>query len=57
MNTEQIPESDSFSWNRERSAEEIGDFISRKLAKFEVISNELELVRIESQQSLFRRFV
>ena len=43
MKTEQTPETDFFSWNRERSAEEISDFISRKLAKFEVVSNELEL--------------
>jgi len=48
MNTEQVPEAESFSWNRERSAEEIDDFINRKLAKFEVISNEPELVFSEA---------
>jgi hypothetical protein len=47
MNTEQIPESGSFSWNRERTTEEISDFISRKLAKFDVIASELEVALSE----------
>lgn len=48
MKIEQTPVPNSFSWDRERTVEEITDFISRKLAKFEVISNELELVLNES---------
>jgi hypothetical protein len=48
MKIEQTPAPNSFSWDRERTVEEITDFISRKLAKFEVISNELELVLNES---------
>jgi hypothetical protein len=48
MNTEQTPDSGSFSWDRERSADEIANFISRKLAKFDVISSELELALNES---------
>jgi hypothetical protein len=47
MNTEQTPDFSSFSWNRERSAEEISEFISRKLAKFDVITNELDLALSE----------
>jgi len=50
MKTEKTPDSNLDSWNRERSVEEITSFISRKLAKFEVIANELALVENESQQ-------
>jgi hypothetical protein len=43
MKTEQTSESSAFSWNRERTTEEISEFISRKLAKFNVIASELEV--------------
>jgi hypothetical protein len=43
MNAEKTVNPEPFSWNRERSTEEISEFISRKMAKFDVIANELEL--------------
>jgi hypothetical protein len=43
METEKTLDPAECSWNRERSDEEIKAFLGRKLAKFDVIAQEIEL--------------
>jgi hypothetical protein len=43
MSKEKTTNDALFSWGRLRSDEELSDFISRKLEKFEVLSQELNL--------------
>jgi hypothetical protein len=43
MAREQFSDNELFSWNRVRSDAELGDFIARKISKFEVGRTEVDI--------------